>query len=124
MRNFCKSQTYLQGILPREALIAVVAGKRLDGEMDPLMPLQVMVAVEALWALIAFERPVVGSGLLVLRVTHEMRHSGCMTTVKSRHHGWMATNQGKSAIGVLNVGKDRGLAAGVLERWSLLVLVG
>jgi hypothetical protein len=57
----------LQGILPREALIAVVAGKRLDGEMDPLMPLQVMVAVEALWALIAFERPVVGSGLLVLR---------------------------------------------------------
>jgi hypothetical protein len=60
----------------------------------------------------------------MLRVTHEMRHSGCMTTVESRHHGWMATNQGKSAIGVLNVGKDRGLAAGVLERWSLLVLVG
>lgn len=88
------------------------------------MPLQVMVAVEALWALIAFERPVVGRGLLMLRVTHEMRHSGCMTTVESRHHGWMATNQGKSAIGVLNVGKDRGLAAGVLERWSLLVLVG
>lgn len=45
----------LQRILPRKALITVAAGEWLHRQMNPLMSLQVMIAVEALGALIAFE---------------------------------------------------------------------
>jgi hypothetical protein len=45
----------LQGVLSGEALVAVGAWKRLDCQMNPLVSLQVVVAVEALRALIALE---------------------------------------------------------------------
>jgi hypothetical protein len=92
--------------------------------MDPLMPLQIVVSVETLWTLIALERPIIGSRLLMLWVAHEMRHCCCVTAVETGHHRWVSSDKGESATGVLNVGEDRGLAARVLQGWSLLVLVG
>lgn len=56
----------LERILPREALVAVSAGERLDCEVDALVPLKVVIAVEALRALVALERPVIGRGALAL----------------------------------------------------------
>lgn len=47
----------LQRILAREALVAMGAWERLHGEMDPLMALQIVIPVEALRTLVAFERP-------------------------------------------------------------------
>jgi hypothetical protein len=105
----------LQGVLARETLVAVVTRERLNSKMYPLMPLQIVVPVEALRTLVALERAVVGSRLLVLRVAHEMRHSGRMARVEAWDHGWVASDQGKAAVWVLDVGEDGGLAAGVLE---------
>jgi hypothetical protein len=34
------------------------ARKRFNGQMDPLMPLEIMIAIETLRALIALERPI------------------------------------------------------------------
>ena len=48
---------YLERVLPREALLTVVAAKRLDGQVDALMALEVVVAVEGLGALVALEGP-------------------------------------------------------------------
>lgn len=53
----------LQSIFSREALVAMSAGERLHGQVYPLVPLQVVVAIEALRALVAFE----GSLVLALR---------------------------------------------------------
>jgi hypothetical protein len=117
-------ETYLERVLAREALIAVIAGKRLDSKMDPLMPLQIVVSVEALRTLIALERPVIGSRLLVLWMAHEMRHCCCVTAVETGHHRWVSSDEGESTAGVLDIGEDGGLAARVLQGWSLLVLVG
>ena len=50
---------YLERILPREALLTMTAREGLDRQVNPLMPLQVVIAVEALRTLIALERPVV-----------------------------------------------------------------
>jgi hypothetical protein len=50
---------YLECVLPRKALVAMVARERLDSQMYPLVSLQVVVPVEALWTLVAFERPIV-----------------------------------------------------------------
>jgi hypothetical protein len=45
----------LQCVFAREALVAVSTRKGLHSQMDSLMSLKVMVAVEALRALVAFE---------------------------------------------------------------------
>jgi hypothetical protein len=58
--------TNLEGVLAREALVAVIARERFHSQMDPFMSLQVMISVEALWTLIAFERSIV-CGLLLMR---------------------------------------------------------
>jgi uncharacterized membrane protein YqjE len=47
---------YLQGILSAKALVAVGARKRLHSEVYPFVSLQVMIAIEALWTLVATER--------------------------------------------------------------------
>lgn len=88
------------------------------------MPLQVVIPVEALGALIALERSVVSSRLLVLWVAHEMRHSCCVTAVESWHHRRVASDKCQSTVGVLNVGEDGCLTTGVLQWWPLLILVG
>ncbi len=47
---------HLQSVLAREALVAVAARERLHRQMYPLVPLQVVIPVEALRALVALER--------------------------------------------------------------------
>jgi hypothetical protein len=101
--------TYLERILPREALIAVVAGERLDSQMYPLVSLQVVVPVETLGALVAFEWSIVCSGLLMGWVAKEMRHGCCMATVETWHHPGMNAYQRKLTVGVLDVGENRRL---------------
>jgi hypothetical protein len=50
----------------------VVAREWLDRKMYPLVSLQVVVPIEALWALVALERSVIGGWLLMLRMSsHE-----------------------------------------------------
>jgi hypothetical protein len=107
------SITYLERILPREALVAVIAGERLDSQMYPLVSLQVMVAIETLWALVAFEWSIICSWLLVGRVTKEMRHGRCMATVETGHHSRMNAYQRKLTVGVLDVGENRRLVGWV-----------
>lgn len=53
--------TNLQCIFPAEALVAVVAREGLDRQMDPLVALQVVVAIERLRALVALEGPLMDS---------------------------------------------------------------
>lgn len=113
----------LERIFPGETLITVVTREGLDGEMDPLVTLQIMVPVEALWALITLEWTIVGSWWLVLGMSHEVGHLRSVSTVETRHHAGVS-NKCKASGGVLNVRKDRRLASSILQRWPLLVLVG
>jgi len=83
---------YLQGILPRKALITHGAGKRLHSEMYPLVPLQVVVSVETLDALVTLERPFVLllSGRVAVHVMSLMRTQSRMMiahAVQWTHHG-------------------------------------
>lgn len=67
------ASTNLQSIFPRETLLAVIAREGLDGQVDPLMTLQVVIPIEALRTLITFEGAVVGrSGLPVSRMMRGM----------------------------------------------------
>ena len=101
--HVCMS-TYLQRVLPREALIAMLAGKRLDGQMNALMALEIVIPVEALGALIAFEGAVVGGGLLVVRGPQEVRHCGCGAAVDGHHARVHAADEGHLAVWIVDVG--------------------
>lgn len=59
------------------------AGERLDSQMYPLVPFQVMISIEALRTLITLERAVVRD-LLLMRMAEEMsvRHTCCMPAVE------------------------------------------
>jgi hypothetical protein len=63
----------------------MLARERLNGQMDPLVPFQIVITIEALWTLIAFKRTIVCWRLLMMRCSHEMRHCRCGSTV-NRHH--------------------------------------
>jgi len=67
----------LQRVLARKALVAMTAREWLYGKMYPLVSLQIVVSVEALWALIATERAVVRrvrvSALMSVKLLH-LRH--------------------------------------------------
>ncbi len=58
--------THLESILARKALVAVGAGKRLDREVNSLVSLQVVISIETLRTLIAFERSIMRGGLFVM----------------------------------------------------------
>lgn len=47
----------LQRIFPRKTLITMITRKRLDGQMNPLMSFEIMVAIKALPTYIALEWP-------------------------------------------------------------------
>ena len=49
------SNAYLERIFPRKALLAVPTGERLDSKVYPLMPLQIVISIEALRALVTLE---------------------------------------------------------------------
>lgn len=54
---------YFQGVLPRKALVTVTTWEWLYREVYPLVPLQIVVAIEALRALVAAKRPLVMDGM-------------------------------------------------------------
>lgn len=58
---------YLESVFPRERLVAVVAREWLHGEVNPFVTRQIVVAIEALRALVTLERSIV-SGWLLRRV--------------------------------------------------------
>lgn len=66
-----RGKSYLESILAGEALVAKVAWEGLHGQMDALMPLQVVIPVESHRALVAFEGSL---GLGILRVAVHRRH--------------------------------------------------
>lgn len=78
----------LQCILARETLVAMRAREWLHRQVNPLMPFQVMVPVEALRALVTFKWPIVsGSGCMsgVRRVAPiDLLHAGQMAAIESR----------------------------------------
>ena len=66
---------YLEGILPRKALVTPAAGIWFNSQMDALVSLEVVVSVERLRALITLEGTVIVVGLLLTV------HAGSMTAV-------------------------------------------
>ena len=113
--------TYLECILSREALVALCTGKRLDRQVDPLVALEIMVTIEALRALIAFEWSVVRGLLLMLGVTQEMRNSGRVPAVEALHHpGMHTTHQRELPVRVIHVRKNRGRTGNVVPVGSLV----
>lgn len=103
---------YLQRVFTRKALVAVTAWERLHGQVNPLVALQIVIAIETLWALIALEwtvvrRCLVGSRMcLAVYVTHACRVS---TVGEPRHHTTVLhpADQGKLAVRVVDIGKHR-----------------
>lgn len=77
--------SYLQSVLAGKAFVAVHARVWLDSQMDALMTLQVVVSVEALWALIALEWAIIVGrrvGLMRVVVVHGL-HICCVTTIEA-----------------------------------------
>jgi hypothetical protein len=111
-------RTNLQCIFPRKALLAMAARERLHCQMDPLMSLQIVVAVEGLWALITLE----GSIILLLLLTWMMRvHRGShlMRWILHIH----ATNKCHLVSRAMYIGHNRTGHCGevVSAIWSLVV---
>jgi hypothetical protein len=71
----------------------VVAREGLDSQMYPLVSLQVVISVEALWTLVTLEWTIVGRRLLVRGVTEVMRHRCGVATVETCHHARMYADQ-------------------------------
>ena len=68
------------------------AGERFDCQVNPLVSLQVVVAVKALGALIALEWSVGRGWLLMWVVSHEVRHLSCVSAIETRHHTGVHAN--------------------------------
>jgi hypothetical protein len=101
--------TYLQRILPRKPLVTIAAPKWLDGQVYPLVPLQVVVPVEGLRALAAFERalglrrwraPVVD-----VEMVWVMGRQARMVTVPG--HPWNPADHGQGGARVVHVAEHR-----------------
>jgi hypothetical protein len=91
--------------------------------MNALMSLQIVVAVEALRTLIAFERSVVLRVRLSLRVVAvHVLHVRCVSTVVCWHHrGWHTADQSELAVWVAYVGQYRPWQR-ILVRWTLVLV--
>ncbi len=63
-----KPRTNLESVFPGKAFFTVVAGKWFDRQMDPLVPFEIVVAIETLRTLVAFEWPFVVRRRLVTAV--------------------------------------------------------
>jgi hypothetical protein len=105
--------THLQGILAREALLAVAAGKRLHGQMDPFVAFEVVVPVEALRTLVALEGTLLSGGSTGVVAVQAV---GEMVTVAVAHVWWHATaaHHGQGRARLVHVAQDgaRDLAVG------------
>lgn len=91
----------------------MAAWKWLHRQMNSLVPLQVVISIKALWALVATEWPVVWwIGLLRVMSVH-LRVLSSVAAVESGHHAmWHATsNQGDLAAGVIDIRQNGHLIA-------------
>lgn len=64
----------LERVLARKTLVAMTTRKGLHSQMDSFVSFEVMIAVEALGTLIAFEGSIVGHGRLLLCMAQEVGH--------------------------------------------------
>ena len=110
MSNQAKEATYLQRILPAEAFVAMKTGERLNSQMNPLMPLEIVVPVEALRTYVALKGSVVR---LRWGMAHEVWHAAlmrgvrCVSTVEPCHHACVdSANQSQLSVRVVDVGED------------------
>ena len=80
-------QTHLQGILARKALVTMGARKRLDGQMDALVPLEIMVPIETLRTLITPKRSILSrprTGMRRRWAPVHLLHAGEVAAVEIR----------------------------------------
>lgn len=97
-------KTHLERIFARETLLTVSTWERLYSEMNTLMSFQIVIAIEALRTLVAFEGPFVGRAHLLLLVTIELLKVCGMATVVAVHHARMhAAHKGKVATRVVDI---------------------
>lgn len=83
----------------------MAARKWLDSKMDSLVPFQVVIAVEALWALVALEWALIGRVGLWLGVSIHLLHLRSVTAIVAIHHIAMhAAHKRQLGIGVVDIG--------------------
>jgi hypothetical protein len=75
---------YLEGVFTAEALVAPTTWKGLDGEVNALVPLQIVVTVKVLRAHIAFEGPVMRCLAGLARSIHLVHLCRRLTAVEGR----------------------------------------
>lgn len=78
--------TNFESVLSREALVTMATRKGLHSQMNALVPLEIVVTVETLRALIALEWPVVLWRLLRWVLGVHLLHRGGVAAVECRHH--------------------------------------
>lgn len=87
----------------------MTARERLDRKVDPLMPLQIVIAVEALRALVAFKRAIVVRSRLSMG-----RMVRWVPPVQMLHAGQMAAGEtGHKSL--LDIAHQRHLPAGIVH---------
>lgn len=122
----------LESVLAREALAAEGAGEGLDGQVDSLMALQVVVAAEGLGALIALER-LLRRGNAVVVVSHAVAAVALQT--HAANHGLMGHDGAAHGHAVVRVGavlagqtargrRGRGLRGRLLAVVAVAMLLG
>ena len=111
---------YLQSVLSGEALVATWTGERFYGEMDPLVPLQIMITIKTLRTLIAFEWSIliVDDHSAAARTHYPWRSCITLTECGIRCHGRGSVSRPVSG----RWSPDIGLAGGV-GGWRLLILI-
>lgn len=101
--------TNLESIFSGEAFVTESARKRFNRQVNSFVSFQIVIAIEALRALIALERPLVvgGGGRTPVHL-----HLSAVPAVKSGHHAARQTwrghaEHGQLVTGAMEVGQDR-----------------
>jgi hypothetical protein len=94
---------YLQRVFAREALIAVAAREWLNCQVDALMSLQVVIAIEALWTLVASDWSIVLSVRCSIMIVHLLVHCRMATVVVHGHALTHAVDQRQLTVWVANI---------------------
>jgi hypothetical protein len=119
--------TYLEGVFPREAFVAVRARERLDGEMDALVALQIVVSIEALGTLIALEWSVGCRGGHAMRrwvAPVQMLGTGDVSTVESGQQTGLHAHHGHGTSRAVDIGHDRSVHRRKRIGWPGLTGIG
>lgn len=112
-------ESYLEGVFSGETLVTMKAGKGFHSEVDPFMSLQVMISVETLGTLVAFEGPIIGHWLLLmlllwlLLVAVDVLGVCNISAVELWHHAMLhIANHGHLASGTMHVRHNGALHGG------------